>query len=93
MNDAKLTVRLPADDLEFAKKYARKHRLSLSGLIKHYVKLLEQAEAEAIPKEVSSIVGIIPDTADAVKEYHEDMEIKHKVEIDEQNNDRSYCRA
>ncbi len=87
MNDAKLTVRLPADDLKFAKNYARKHRLTLTGLIKHYVKLLEQAEAESIPTEVSSIVGIIPDTVDAVKEYHEDMAKKHEVEINAQNND------
>jgi hypothetical protein len=33
METAKLTVRLPKDDIEFAKRYARSHRITVTELI------------------------------------------------------------
>ena len=77
MNDARLTIRLPADDLEFVKNYARKHHLTVTGLIKHYVKILEQTESGAVPKDVFPITGIIPGNVDVRKEYREGMLKKH----------------
>ena len=41
METAKLTVRLPRRDLEFAEAYARMHRISVSELIDRYLRSLQ----------------------------------------------------
>ncbi len=38
METAKLTVRLPKQDLEFAEQYARAHRITVGELIDRYLK-------------------------------------------------------
>jgi len=41
MNDAKMTIRLPMSELEFAKSYARRSGFSLTALISRYLARLQ----------------------------------------------------
>jgi hypothetical protein len=45
METIELTVRLPKENLEFAKRYAREHGLTVTELIGRYLKALQ-----AVPK-------------------------------------------
>ena len=59
MDTAKLTVRLPKNDLEFAKRYAQAHRMTVTELIGRYLRWL-QAGVGVIHPEVERISGLIP---------------------------------
>ena len=78
MNTARLTVRLPPAELEFAKSYAKEHGISLTALILRYFKRLQQTDTQDIPKYVMSITGIIPKNASVTSEYVTHIENKHK---------------
>ena len=78
MNTAKLTIRLPPGELDFAKSYAKGHGISLTGLIHRYFARLKRAEEPSIPKEVASITGILPKSIDARDEYAAYIESKHR---------------
>jgi len=78
MNTARLTVRLPPAELDFAKSYAKKNGLSLTALILRYFERLKQTETHDIPKEVESIAGIIPQNISVKSEYSAYIENKHK---------------
>ena len=79
MNNAKLTIRLPSAELAFAKQYAREHGFTLTGLIHRYLSRLREFETEETPPEVSSIAGIIPNSADVVRDaYIAHSEKKHR---------------
>jgi hypothetical protein len=71
MKDAKLTIRLPVAELEFAKEYAREHSFSLTALVHRQLMRLRAAETMETPPEVEGIVGLVPTKIDARKEYHE----------------------
>ena len=78
METAKVTVRLPIEDIEFAKRYARDHRITLTELIdRHFRQLRSQAESEIHP-EVEKISGLVPPEVDAKAEYHEHLMKKHR---------------
>lgn len=68
METAKLTVRLPKSDLEFAKKYAQAHRITVTELIDRYLRSLRRGSG-AIHPEVERISGLIPPTVDARAEF------------------------
>ncbi len=50
METAELTVQLPRQDLEFAKDYAREHRITVSELIDRYLRRLRLRIAEIRPE-------------------------------------------
>ncbi|HSS52718.1 MAG TPA: DUF6364 family protein, partial [Thermoanaerobaculia bacterium] len=58
MDTAKLTVRLPKNDLEFAKRYAQAHRMTVTELIDRYLRSL-QGEVGMIHPEVERISDLI----------------------------------
>ena len=70
MNDAKMTIRLPASDLEFAKSYAHRSGFSLTSLISRYLTRLQSSTEGKIPAEINAITGLVPPKADVRKEYH-----------------------
>lgn len=78
MNDAKLTVRLPSVELEFAKSYARAHGFSLTALIHGHLTRLQAAQVSRVPTEVAAIAGIVPPGVDARRDYREHAEAKHR---------------
>ncbi len=77
METVKLTVRLPRQDLEFAKQYAQAHRITVTELIDRYLRSL-QAGTSAIHPEVERIAGVIPQEVDARSEYREHLRRKHR---------------
>jgi hypothetical protein len=77
METVKLTVRLPKGDLEFAKRYAQEHRITVTELIDRYLRSL-RAGAGAITPAVEEISGLIPPEINAKAEYREHVLRKHR---------------
>ncbi len=77
MNDARMTIRLPVDELVFAKAYAKEHGLTLTGLVHHYFATLAKKEKVNIPPEVAEIAGTVPVDVDARDVYAVDTLRKH----------------
>ena len=77
MNDARMTIRLPAEQLDFVRTYAEEHGLTLTGLVRHYFQTLQEKEKGRMPPEVEEIAGTVPADVDARGEYHADMLRKH----------------
>ncbi|MDY6849998.1 MAG: DUF6364 family protein [Thermodesulfobacteriota bacterium] len=78
MATRKLTIRLPEEDIEFAKNYATKHGITMTELIDRYLKQLRRRPEGDIHPDILRFSGIIPEEIDARKEYHEAMEDKHQ---------------
>jgi hypothetical protein len=78
MESAKLTVRLPKRDLEFAKQYAQAHRITVTELIDRYLRSLQTRGGAAIHPAVEKISGLIPADVDAISEYREHVLQKHR---------------
>lgn len=73
METAKLTVRLPKKDLEFAKRYAHEHRITLTELIDRYLQRLQEEQPAAIHPDVEKISGLVPSEIDAEALYREHL--------------------
>lgn len=78
MSTTKLTVRLPQKDLEFAKRYAQEHRITVTELIDRYFRQLRALQESSIHPEVEKISGLIPADIDAKALYHEHVASKHR---------------
>lgn len=78
MSTTKLTVRLPERDLEFAKRYAQEHRITVTELIDRYFRQLRALQESSIHPEVEKISGLIPADIDAKALYHEHVARKHR---------------
>ncbi len=78
MATRKLTIRLPEEDIEFAKDYASKHGITLTELIDRYLKQLRRGPEGDIHPDILRFSGIIPEEIDAPKEYYEAMGDKHR---------------
>lgn len=76
---AKLTVRLPREDLEFVKRYAKEQGLTVTEILKRYLtRLREGVESREIHPEVEKISGLVPPEVDAGALYHEHLLGKHR---------------
>lgn len=74
MNDARMTLRLPGEYLEFARNYASEREMTLTNLVIGYFKKLKESMAvkEELPECVRGMVGITPaGERDSVEEYHD----------------------
>ena len=78
METKKLTVRLPAAHLEFARNYAREHHITVNELFDRHLRAL-RAEAAELHPEVERIRGLIQPTVDARAEYGQYLEEKHRA--------------
>ena len=74
---AKMTIRLPEEDLLGAKRYASRHRLSLSGLVVRYFERLRLEEAGSLPAEIAEVAGTLPQRLDVRRAYVAGMDAKH----------------
>jgi hypothetical protein len=77
METVKLTVRLPKNDLDFAKQYAQAHRITVTELIDRYLKSLRGGTGTIHP-EVERISGLIPVTVDAEADYRDHVLEKYR---------------
>jgi hypothetical protein len=78
METMKLTVRLPKQDLEFAKHYAREHGMTVTELIDRYLRALQAVPKSKIHPEVERISGLVPSDVDAREIYIEHILEKHR---------------
>ena len=78
MKTAELTVRLPEEDLEFAREYARAHQLTVTELIDRHLRDLRTRTSDGIHPEVEKISGLVPSVVDARAEYREHLLKKHR---------------
>ncbi|MGH8225213.1 MAG: DUF6364 family protein [Gammaproteobacteria bacterium] len=74
----KLTIRLPKQDVEFAKGYAKAHGINVTELIDRYVRRIRALENNAPSPELDAISGLIPSSVDAESEYRRHVRNKHE---------------
>jgi hypothetical protein len=75
-DNAKLTIRLPREDLDFAKTYAKTHGVTVTEVIDRYLRLLRAREQQPSP-EVARMTGLIPADVDGEAEYRRALIDKH----------------
>ncbi|MDW7712480.1 MAG: DUF6364 family protein [Deferrisomatales bacterium] len=77
METAKLTVRLPKDELELVKHYARDHGVTVTALIGRYFSRLQTVPPTPIHPDVARFTGLVPPYVDARELHREYLEAKH----------------
>ncbi len=78
MATRKLTIRLPEEDLDFARKFAADHGLTMTQLLGRYLRSLQHANVHGLSPDIIRFSGIIPeDNADRA-DYYAAMEDKHR---------------
>lgn len=78
MSTRKLTVRLPEEDIDFAKDYAARHGMTLTELIDRYLKQLRLRPEGGLHPDIVRFSGIVPNDLDAREDYRVSMEDKHR---------------
>lgn len=78
MSTRKLTVRLPEEDIDFAKTYAARHGMTLTELIDRYLKQLRRRPEGDLHPDILRFSGIVPNDFDGRKEYRDAVEDKHR---------------
>ncbi len=78
METRKLTVRLPQEEIEFAKRYAREHGITVTALIDRYFSRLRATAPGAVHPEVERFAGLVPEHIDARQLYREHLVDKHR---------------
>lgn len=75
----KLTVRLPEENVEFVKRYATEHGLTVTDVLDRYLtRLRESPGPSGVHPAVERISGLIPADMDAEAAYHEHLVEKHR---------------
>lgn len=77
-DSVKLTVRLPREDLAFAKRYAEQHGITVTEFIDRYLRRMRAMEEEALAPDIEAISGLIPSDIDAKAEMFEHRAVKHR---------------
>ena len=75
---AKLTIRLPREDLEFAKAYAKANRMTVTEVIDRHLRHMRTLNEGALSPELDVISGIIPRDVAAEREYADYLALKHQ---------------
>lgn len=73
----KLTIRLPRQDVEFAKAYAKAHDLSVTEVIDRYLRRMRALQSAEPSPELDFITGLVPSDVDAEIEYRHYLHEKH----------------
>jgi hypothetical protein len=77
MPTAELTLKLPAEEVEFLKAYAQEHGTTAAELLATYVKRLKATGHQPLHPDVVSITGLVPAEIDAKAEYRQHLLDKH----------------
>ena len=72
----KLTIRLPREDVDFAKSYAKAHGMSVTEIIDRHLRALRSQEQPLSP-ELTRIKGLIPADVNAQELYKNHLFAKH----------------
>jgi hypothetical protein len=73
----KLTVRLPREDVEYVKAYARDHGMTVTEVIDRYLRRMRAADERSPSPELEVITGLVPKNVDADAEYRRHIWEKH----------------
>ena len=73
----KLTIRLPRQDVEFVKEYARVHGLTVTEVIDRQLRHMRMLEQHSPSPALEAITGLIPSDVDVREEYREHLLQKH----------------
>jgi hypothetical protein len=60
----KLTIRLPREQVQFVKRFAKANGLTVTEVISRYLERLQEKTPEELSPEVQWLVGLIPEDAD-----------------------------
>lgn len=74
----KLTIRLPRQDLEFAKSYAKAHGISVTEFVDRYLRHMRELEERTPSAELDPITGLVPTEVDVEEEYRRHALEKHR---------------
>lgn len=74
---SKLTIRLPVEDANFVKRYAKANGLSVTEVIDRYLRRMRLLDNEAPSAALDEITGLLPADIDAEAEMRERLSIKH----------------
>lgn len=79
MPSRKLTIRLPEEDIEFAKNFASQHGVTLTELVDVYFKGLRTRQTgTTLHPDILRFTGIIPEDINEREEYLNGQEDKHQ---------------
>ena len=79
MTKRKLTVRLAEDNLDFVKRYAADHGITVTDVLDGYLTRLREGGRDLrIHPGVKAITGLVPAEVDARALYHEHLIEKHR---------------
>jgi hypothetical protein len=76
-DSVKLTIRLPRQDLEFAKAYAKAHGLTVTEFIDRYLRQMREMETAILSPEMDFITGLVPSDVDAKEALRQHQQDKH----------------
>jgi len=65
----KVTIRLPQQDVEFAKAYAKAHGLTLGEMFDRMLQRLRELQEHTPSSELEAITGLVPSDVDAIEEH------------------------
>lgn len=75
----KLTVRLPRENLDFVKRYAKEYGVTVTDILNRYLtRLREGVERDEIHPDIQEISGLVPPEIDAEALYREHLLGKHR---------------
>ncbi|MEE2002284.1 DUF6364 family protein [Alkalimonas sp. MEB108] len=73
----KLTIRLPSQDVDFAKSYSQRHGITVTEMIDRYLRRLRALEQYTPSVELEQISGLVPEQVDARQLYRDHLLDKH----------------
>jgi hypothetical protein len=78
MPTAELTLKLPAEEVEFLKDYAEQHGTTVADLVARYVKLLQKLPSRPPHPANLQFTGLVPEDVDVRELYLQHMLEKHR---------------
>ncbi|MDR9490256.1 MAG: DUF6364 family protein [Spiribacter sp.] len=78
VDTAKLTIRLPREDVEFIKSYAKAHRLTVTEVIDRSLRQMRSEQAEGLSPEIATISGILRNEHIDEESHKAYLERKHR---------------
>lgn len=73
----KLTIRLPKEDIEFAKRYAKEHGLTVTEVIDRYLRRMRTLEQQPVSTELEFMTGLVPTDVEGEDLYQKHLLDKH----------------
>ena len=70
---SKLTIRLPKQDVAFAKAYAKAHGISVTEMIDRYLRRMRALKQYSPSPELEAITGLLPPDLDAEAAYRDHL--------------------